>query len=72
MGSMFAGASAFNQNLCDWKDAPALSPTCTPSIYCYERMFIGSQGGPGIGTFKDFDPTQCVSFVIVNKYDKFI
>ena len=67
MEKMFAIASAFNQNLCDWKDAPALLPSCT-STMCDQYMFIGSQGGPSIGF--SFDATQCVS--VVNKYDKFI
>ena len=57
MLAMFTGATAFSQNLCLWKDAPAVENNVDAV------MFVSSQGGPtSDGTF---DAALCVSVVKV-------
>ena len=57
MLAMFTGATAFSQNLCLWKDAPAVIND-NDAV-----MFIGSQGGPTSGS--TFNADLCVSVVKV-------
>ena len=75
MNQMFEGATDFAQNLCLWKDAPAVSLSdcfvCAPicSYPCTLNMFTNSSGRPSDGVGKiggiqgggrgSFDATVC-------------
>jgi len=65
MGNMFNGATAFNQTLCLWKDAPAVTNDLTG------LMFDNCPGGrPSDPVDKSFDASQCVVSYFILKYDK--
>ena len=58
MVQMFEGATDFAQNLCPWKDAPAVQTGSVESFRGTWEMFIDSSGQPNDG-FGGFNATAC-------------
>ena len=60
MRYMFRAATAFTQDLCLWKDAPAVNDGTAPGT---SDMFLNCPGGEPNNGDNTFDRTQCVSVV---------